>query len=151
MKHQQLIGHILIPFFLVLFLAGCGGTGSTPSPTQIKSSPYPVLASTYKGTLTTPPLTSDMKATVSSMALILTSEDQQGHIAGRLAVLLIDQTGGDPFTGTVSIDGTVVFTADSPILGGLTTFRGMVNRDRSITGTTDAGMYQSDSWRLSPA
>ena len=44
--------------------------------------------------------------------------------------------GGDPFIGTLGVDGTITFTATPYSLGVFTIFTGKVNSDNSISGTT---------------
>jgi hypothetical protein len=82
------------------------------------------------------------------MGLIITSNDNQGHISGRVGILLAPN-GGDPFIGTLGVDGTITFTATPLFIGSLTVFTGKVNSDGSISGTT-SNIYQPTSWTLFP-
>ena len=116
--------------------------------TIFTSTQYPTLHTEYSGTITDPPVTSNVSVTTSPMALIIASNDNQGNISGRVGILLAPN-GGDPFIGTLRVDGTITFTATPLFIGVFTIFTGKVNGDGSIRGTT-INIYQPASWTLFP-
>jgi hypothetical protein len=112
------------------------------------STQYPTLHTEYNGTITNSIISASPIATV-QMALIITSNDNQGHISGRMGILLAPK-GGDPFIGTLGIDGTITFTATPFFLGVFTIFTGKVNSDSSISGTASNSTDPSETWKLFP-
>jgi hypothetical protein len=147
-------GGITCVVLVVLVVVGYVLIGQSffPSPshsveTNFTSTQYPTLHAEYSGTITDPPVTSNVSATTSPMGLIITSNNQ-GHISGRVGILLAPN-GGDPFIGTLGVDGTITFTATPLFIGSLTIFTGKVNSDGSISGTT-SNIFQPASWTLFP-
>ncbi len=113
------------------------------------STQYPTLHTEYNGTIAFS-LTSSSSPLAVPMVLIITSNDNQGHISGRVGMLTAPY-GGDPFIGTLGVDGTITFTATPYPLGVLTIFTGRVNSDSSISGTTSSSTYYpSEPWKLFP-
>ncbi len=112
------------------------------------STQYPTLHTEYSGTITNSIISVSPIATV-QMALLITSNDNQGHISGRIGILLAPK-GGDPFIGTLGVDGTITFTATPFFLGVLTIFTGKVNSDSSISGTASNSTDPSETWKLFP-
>jgi hypothetical protein len=117
--------------------------------TIFTSTQYPTLHTEYGGTIADPTVTYNGSATTSPMALIITSNDNQGNISGRVGILLAPN-GGDPFIGTLKVDGTITFTATPLFIGVLTVFTGNIHSDGSISGTTSNYMYQPETWKLFP-
>ena len=117
--------------------------------TIFTSTQYPALHTEYNGTIAVS-LTSSSSPLAVPMVLIITSNDNQGHISGRIGILLAPY-GGDPFIGTLGVDRTITFTATPYPLGVLTIFSGRVNSDSSISGTTSSSTYYpSEPWKLFP-
>jgi hypothetical protein len=112
------------------------------------STQYPTLHTEYNGTITNSIISASPIATV-QMALIITSNDNQGHISGRIGIVLAPK-GGDPFIGTLGVDGTITFTATPFFLGVFTIFTGKVNSDSSISGTASNSTDPSETWKLFP-
>src|SRR6266436_6096802 len=78
--------------------------------TIFTSTQYPTLHAEYSGTYTDSPVTPNASTIPIAMGLILTSNDNQGHISGRVGILDAPN-GGDPFIGTLGVDRTITFTA----------------------------------------
>jgi hypothetical protein len=109
---------------------------------------YPTLHTEYNGTITNSTISVSPIPTV-QMALIITSNHNQGHISGSMVMPLASK-GGDPFIGTLGVDGTITFTATPFFLGVFTVLTGKVNSDSSISGTASNSTDPSETWKLFP-
>lgn len=116
--------------------------------TIFTSTQYPTLHTEYSGTIFDPTVTYNGSAITVPMALIITSNDNQGHISGRVG-MLDAPNGGDPFIGTLGVDRTITFTATPLLIGVFTVFTGTIISDGSISGTT-SNIYQPETWKLFP-
>jgi hypothetical protein len=135
------VGSVLIGYSFFFSPSHSGETNFT-------STQYPTLHTEYSGTIFDPTVTSNGSAITVPMALIITSNDNQGHISGRVGILDAPN-GGDPFIGTLGADRTITFTATPLLIGVFTVFTGTINSDGSISGTT-SNIYQPETWKLFP-
>jgi hypothetical protein len=119
------------------------GTTTPPTPTPI---PYPSIAGAYSGLAHNTTYNQDAE-----MALTTVVEDATGKISGSIQFGL-PLVGSNSFNGTISRTNAIQFVITSAGASGSTisTFKGLVDKQGSMSGTYTISNGQKGTWKAAP-